>query len=65
MDLGVEGDVEERKIKIVFHVSAPGSQMSWRFSGEDDVISFRCFEFEVVVGCLDEDFSGELKSQEK
>lgn len=52
-------------MKIVFHVSAPESQVSWRFSGEDGMIGFRCFEFEVVVGCLDEDFSGELKSQEK
>ena len=44
--------MEERGVKVVIHVSAPESQVSGRFGGEDGMISFRCLEYERVLGCL-------------
>lgn len=46
----------EKRVKIVFHVSAPETTVGWRLSGEDGMFRFGCFEFEVVVERLDEDF---------
>lgn len=32
-DLAIEGDLGERRVKIVFYVSVPESQKSWRYGG--------------------------------
>ena len=53
--------MEERGVKVVIHVSAPESQVSGRFGGEDGMISFRCLAYERVLGCLGAIFQYSLK----